>query len=184
MSDRVESKDQVSATLIKGDAPVAEAQPVAAGTTATVVPPTVEDYAEEKHPKKKRPPFERREFFEALLKQAESLRLLVDGRDYGVVLPKDLHDGLVALHYGKNLPHPPEDLTVDEWGVRATLAFSDGDHLTAIPWDAVVEVSDMEHFVWQDRRRMEEFKVEAARNLPPKYTKRGDKARRRLKLLH
>jgi hypothetical protein len=136
-------------------------------------------------PKVKKLPFDKREFFEALLPQAESLRLLIDGGAFGVVLPPDLCvSKLIALHYGQNIPHPPKDLAVDEWGVRATLTFTTGEQMAAVPWDAVVQVSDMEHFLWEDRRRIMEFQNEEQKHLPPKYTKRGKAVRRHLRAVH
>ena len=138
-------------------------------------------------PKRKKLPFDKREFFDALLKQSDALRVLLDSAAYGVVLPPDLGEGpskLIALHYGQNVPHPPKDLAVDEWGIRATLTFPTGEHLAAVPWDAVVQVSDMEHFLWEDRRRIMEFRDEVQKNLPPKHTRRGKAARKHLKMVH
>ena len=63
--------------------------------------------------------------------------------------------------------------------------FSSGEHLAAIPWDAVVQVTDMDKMVWQDSRRMNEFSERASNEkLPPKHTKRGKAARRHLHAVH
>jgi hypothetical protein len=134
-------------------------------------------------------PFGLRQFFEGLIANGELARLVIDGTSAGVVLPDKLdgRNGPISLHYGNNIPHPPIDMEVDDWGVRATLQFPDlGDFATAIPWSSVIEVSDMEWFLWRDRQKARffaEMQEEHRKKLPPKYTKKGKKARRHLKLV-
>jgi len=124
-----------------------------------------------------------RQLFEVLLKQGDTVRLLVDAAEPGVVVPDAIAGRHAALHYGQALPKPPRDLAVDEWGVRAMHTFNDGlEQLVAVPWSAVTQVSDMACFVWQDSRKLRSVgEREQARKLPPKFTKAGDAARAKLK---
>jgi len=134
-------------------------------------------------------PFGLRQFFEGLVANGELARMVIDGTAPGVVLPENLdgRNGPISLHYGNNIPHPPVDMEVDDWGVRATLQFPDiGDFATAIPWSSVIEISDMEWFLWRDRQKARffaEMQEAHRKQLPPKYTKRGKKMRRHLKLV-
>lgn len=134
-------------------------------------------------PKPKRYAFGLREFFEGLVKNNDVVRILVEGGAYGVVLPEYLTSGLVSLHYGTTLGEMPKDLVVDDWGVKATLAFQHGEHMAAVPWDAVLQISDLSCFLWEDRRRLKQYREDQPK-LPPKHTKKGAAMRRHLKAVH
>lgn len=43
---------------------------------------------------------------------------------------------ILVLQFGKNLPIPVEDLTIDEWGICGTLSFSGMRYFVDVPWGA------------------------------------------------
>lgn len=64
----------------------------------------------------------------------------LDARRPGVIVPAELKDD---PHLRLNLSYrfDPPDLTVGEWGVRATLSFSGRRFLVALPWSSIFAVS-------------------------------------------
>jgi stringent starvation protein B len=80
----------------------------------------------------------------ALLKEGLT-SLHLDARRPGVVLPSDFRqEAHLMLQYGYVLAIPIPDLEVDEYGVRATLSFSQRPHLTVIPWTAVYAIASVD----------------------------------------
>lgn len=68
--------------------------------------------------------------------------LHLDARRAGVVVPPHLeNEAHLVLQYGHDLPIPIPDLTVDDYGVSATLSFARIPHHTVIPWSAVYVVA-------------------------------------------
>lgn len=62
--------------------------------------------------------------------------LILDSRHPGVSVPPQFA-GQPRLLLNFSFNFHIDDFVFDEVGVRATLSFDDGDHLTVIPWDAV-----------------------------------------------
>jgi hypothetical protein len=78
----------------------------------------------------------------ALLEHAEA-QVHLDARREGVVLPDRLRaSSNVRLDYGYGLTPPIIDLTVDEKGISATLAFNRVPFATFVPWSAVFLIAD------------------------------------------
>jgi stringent starvation protein B len=79
--------------------------------------------------------------FLALLREGWT-SLHLDARRPGVVVPSHLRrEAHLVLQYGHDLPIPIPDLEVDEYGVRATLSFSQTPQRTVVPWTAVYVVA-------------------------------------------
>jgi hypothetical protein len=56
-----------------------------------------------------------------------------------LVVPADtIHDGIVRLDYGLNLPVPIDNFVIDTAGIAAELSFNREPHYTFVPWNAVV----------------------------------------------
>lgn len=82
------------------------------------------------------------EVMRALLEHAEA-QVHFDARRPGVELPdRLLGSGNVRLDYGYGLVPPIPDLSVDEDGIRATLAFNRIPFTTFVPWTAVFLIAD------------------------------------------
>jgi stringent starvation protein B len=64
----------------------------------------------------------------------------LDARRPGVLVPQNLR---VEPHLRLNLSYrfEPQDLSVNEWGVRSTLSFSGKRFLVAVPWSALFAIA-------------------------------------------
>src|SRR5688572_3633426 len=80
---------------------------------------------------------EKQRFFEARLQRGSAF-LHLDARRPGVRVPAPFaQEPHLVLQYGYQMKIPIPDLSINEWGVRATLSFSRSPFATAIPWAAV-----------------------------------------------
>jgi stringent starvation protein B len=83
---------------------------------------------------------DKKAFFEARLGTGSAF-LHLDARRPGVRVPRAFAgDSHLVLQFGFNLAIPIPDLTVSDWGVRATLSFQRSPFLTAVPWSAVYAI--------------------------------------------
>jgi stringent starvation protein B len=95
---------------------------------------------------------DKKTFFESRLAGGSAF-LHLDARSAGVRVPgafaEEVH---LVLQYGYALKVPIPDLTVSDWGVRATLSFQRTPQLTAVPWSAVYAIhgDDGEGHVWAE----------------------------------
>src|SRR5262245_16882588 len=95
---------------------------------------------------------DKRAFFEERLAGGSAF-LHLDARRPGVRLPEAFsEDPHVVLQYGWALKIPIPDLTITDWGVRATLSFQRTPFATAVPWSAIFAVhgEDGQFSVWQE----------------------------------
>ena len=109
------------------------------------------------------------EVMRALLEHAEA-QVHLDARREGVELPARLRSsGNVRLDYGYGLVPPIPDLSVDEDGIRATLAFNRIPFATFIPWSAVFLIADFagRGAVWREDLPPELVEQAATDSAPP-----------------
>ena len=97
-------------------------------------------------------PPSKKEVMLALLERAEARVHLAARRD-GVRLPdRFCADGHVRLDYGYHFTPPIPDLTIDDYGIHATLSFNRQSFGTFVPWSAIYLIADFDGngAVWQD----------------------------------
>ncbi len=74
---------------------------------------------------------------EEILAEEPSFFIGVDSSVEGVVVPGHL-TGVVSLQIGRVLPLPIPNLTIDDWGITATLSFGRVPFPCRVPWAAVI----------------------------------------------
>ena len=68
--------------------------------------------------------------------------LIVNKNIEGVKIPDFLEGDTIAFRLGYDLDPPITDLWIDNIGVIATLAFTEGDFSVTIPWTSVMYIHD------------------------------------------
>jgi len=102
--------------------------------------------------------------------------IYLDARKPGVRLPANLE---AQAHVALNLSYrfSPPDLTVNVWGVRATLSFEGRPFLVAIPWSAIFAIrshTTMEFWLFPEDVPEEFLETEEAQEeVPAKQGKRS-----------
>lgn len=80
-------------------------------------------------------------FFILLLQECEVVSVHFAGLKEGVVMPPWLQKPTVTFEYGLNLPIPIPDITCDENGIHAVLAFSGKSMPTFVPYDSIYAIT-------------------------------------------
>lgn len=95
----------------------------------------------------------------------------LDARRPGVVVPQNLR---TEHHLRLNLSYKfdPQDLSVNDWGIRSTLSFSGKRFLVAVPWSslfAIASYATQEFWMYPDDMPPElvQQALQAAKSPPP-----------------
>jgi stringent starvation protein B len=84
------------------------------------------------------PPYSKREVFRFLLDQGQPVRILLDARRDGVVVPPRFRGApQLILEIGLNMNPPIPDLDTEGDGVRCTLSFAKQPFHCTLPWSSI-----------------------------------------------
>ncbi|MCS6901847.1 MAG: ClpXP protease specificity-enhancing factor SspB [Myxococcales bacterium] len=84
------------------------------------------------------PPYSKRDVFRFLLDQGQSVRILLDARREGVIVPARFRGvPQLILEVGLNMNPPIPDLDIEGDGVRCTLSFAKQPFHCTLPWSSI-----------------------------------------------